>query len=274
MLLILFLNTINLFYLIYKCIKNTFHLKGEILLTYCYKHFRNSFISNLSLLIKDKYGITSRGKQHIGKFYDEYEEKYNYDIRSAMKNWSRKKNPAQPSLEALMSICNFFDCDMDFLLGKQKEKKKEYKTLSEFTRLSEKTCESIFNLPDGQLMILNAMFNERYGMKYVLQCMDEVALFLNHNGTIQLELIDDGSMDTTLRKSLKQDMQHHNTKEMLRYRLTRNIQQVLDDVLNDNDIREKARQEFFTKIEEENKIISREELGIPVPKERPKLPGE
>ena len=105
MLLILFLNTINLFYLIYKCIKNTFHLKGEILLTYCYKHFRNSFISNLSLLIKDKYGITSRGKQHIGKFYDEYEEKYNYDIRSAMKNWSRKKNPAQPSLEALMSLC-------------------------------------------------------------------------------------------------------------------------------------------------------------------------
>ena len=47
------------------------------------------------------------------------------------------------SIEKMACLCNTFDCDMDYLLGKQSCKRKEISTVHDITGLSEKAIEKL-----------------------------------------------------------------------------------------------------------------------------------
>ena len=72
----------------------------------------------------------------------------NFNVeRNTLSNWEREGGNL-PSIEALVLLCNLYDVDMDYILGKQQIPSKDIKTISELLSLSygniEKLCEETF----------------------------------------------------------------------------------------------------------------------------------
>ena len=72
----------------------------------------------------------------------------NFNVeRNTLSNWEREGGNL-PSIEALVLLCNLYDVDIDYILGKQQIQSKDIKTISELLSLSynnvEKLCKETF----------------------------------------------------------------------------------------------------------------------------------
>lgn len=71
------------------------------------------------------------------KFVDEFK---NVTIET-VRNWEQGRNV--PELETIYKICEFLNCDIDYLFARIDYKKHEFKYISEITGLSEKSIEML-----------------------------------------------------------------------------------------------------------------------------------
>lgn len=66
---------------------------------------------------------------------------------SIVKKWESKKDPkTYPKTENLLAMCELFNCDLDYLIGRIEEKKHDLKDICEITGLSESATEQIIEI--------------------------------------------------------------------------------------------------------------------------------
>lgn len=61
----------------------------------------------------------------------------------AVKAWEKPKGGSDPKLKNLLAMCELYDCDLDFLIGRIETRKHDIKTVCEITGLSEKAVEKL-----------------------------------------------------------------------------------------------------------------------------------
>lgn len=63
----------------------------------------------------------------------------------AVKAWEKRKDPSDPKLRNLLSLCDLYKCDLDYLIGRIDEQTHDNKTACELTGLSETAIIKIRN---------------------------------------------------------------------------------------------------------------------------------
>lgn len=60
-----------------------------------------------------------------------------------VKGWENAKKPVFPSLDKLVAMCELFDCDLDYLVGRREERTYDVKAIHDLTGLSAEAIEKI-----------------------------------------------------------------------------------------------------------------------------------
>ena len=148
------------------------------------------------------------------------------------------------SIEQLDSICDFFDCDTDYILCKQEEKKKEYKAISEFTNLSTTAAEEIMKMSPTEQKLLDRFFVVQPGMIWLIREMLKVASYTFQKGDIIINL-PDGEARSETTKELEITLNQYDARNMLSYTLQREIENLIDSILEDKEMQKQAHQEMI-----------------------------
>ena len=94
----------------------------------------------------------------------------------AVKAWEKSKNGSDPKLKNLLAMCELYQCDLDYLIGRIEERTHDNKTACELTGLSERAV----------IKIRNQQLN--YPMSEILSRMIESDRFENLLTTFRIYL--------------------------------------------------------------------------------------
>ncbi len=83
----------------------------------------------------------ARGK----KKQDDVAEALNIGSRTTISNWENPNNGSLPSFVDMVALCNYYDVDMDFLIGKSPIETKNIKAISEAINLSPENVKTLCN---------------------------------------------------------------------------------------------------------------------------------
>lgn len=61
--------------------------------------------------------------------------------RTTITNWENENIDSLPNIEDLMGLCNLFECDLDYVVGREKSKSKEIADIANQLHISEQTVE-------------------------------------------------------------------------------------------------------------------------------------
>ena len=89
-----------------------------------------------------------------------------------VKNWEQGYN--YPSIDTLIDLANYFDCDFDYLLGVQKQPRKIYAHVSEYTGFSENAVEHLLTLNknhDPAISLLSALIEDSDFLHHLSTCV-------------------------------------------------------------------------------------------------------
>ena len=84
-----------------------------------------------------------RARKDNGYTQKSFAEKFKISI-DTVKNWEQGRNV--PEIKTLEKLCNFFDCDLDYLFGNIECKKHDTQFIKDKTGLSEKAIEELHYL--------------------------------------------------------------------------------------------------------------------------------
>lgn len=87
----------------------------------------------------------------------------------AVKAWEKHKGGSDPKLKNLLAMCDLYNCDLDYLVGRIEKKTHDIQTVCEITGLSEKAVEKITSVkPHRDLSDLLPIDYMEVNGKYVL----------------------------------------------------------------------------------------------------------
>lgn len=95
--------------------------------------------------------------------------------RSVVKSWERFKKPVLPRLENLLSMCQLFECDLDYLIGSIEERTHDIKTACELTGLSTVAIERLQNSKTQCSKVASMLIESQYFELFV----DRYLVFLS-----------------------------------------------------------------------------------------------
>ena len=159
-------------------------------------------------------------------------------------NWENGITTTKMELCYVIALCNYFECDMDYLFGDQETKKKEYKFISEFTNLSTTAAEEIMKMSSAEQKLLDRFFTVQPGMIWLVKEMLKVASYIYQKGDIKINL-PDGEARSETTKELEVTLNEYDARDMLSYTLQREIEKMIDSVLDDEEMQEIAHKEMI-----------------------------
>lgn len=230
---------------------------------YDIKDYTNNFKQKLLALINDKYrDYNERERRKLFKKdfayeYDLDEKKFNYTANE----WLSGRNLA--SLDNLIRICSFFDCDIDYLITKQESFSKNISSASETTGLEYITIEEITNLSVSEKHIVDVIFGRSAISTSLVRTIREM-LFYSHpsiknNSYIKLD------KDLTARDKdydeLETEINEHQIVDILSQRLSLEMHEIIETLSKDevltSEILNDYKNKFFRK---HRKLLSDSEL--------------
>lgn len=202
------------------------------------------FPSKLDKIVSERYGKRS-------EFVNDYFERFNSDIENASKSWFSGRST--PKSNVLYNLCVLLDCDIEYLLGNQHEYRREYKTGSDITGLSEKSIEHIIKLTTAQRKALDIMF-EYYDMNRFLQSLITAASFINMDGEITISLnsaayqsgenVTDNQFESPKKQAeLEEKLNSYSSKELLMFQINQDSLKMIEHVLDNDAFKEEAKKE-------------------------------
>lgn len=121
-------------------------------------------ITSLSTIANRLYSLRLESHTKVSKLAEYISENYSKtrdldSIRTEYYKW--ENGTSQPSLEMLLHLCNFYDCEIDYLLGKIEEKKHLHADIKEETGLSTEAIKRIVT-PRGNLFLDTLITSEEF----------------------------------------------------------------------------------------------------------------
>ncbi len=123
---------------------------------YDYDYYREHFKDKFIKLLDCKYNA-EKARARRGLFIGEFEKRYNHDLGETIKNWfkTNELQRAVPSMDVLIKICNFFDCDLDYFFTKQNVFRSTFNHASQYIGLDYETVERLSKYSPEEKEILN-----------------------------------------------------------------------------------------------------------------------
>lgn len=220
-----------------------------------------NFPSKLDKIVSKRYGKRS-------SFVDDYFDRFGVDINNASKKWF--SGSTMPRLNVLYNLCVLLDCDLEYLLGNQRDFRREYKTGSDITGLSTTSVEHIIKLTSAQKQALDIMF-KCYDMNRLLQSLITAASFISVDGEITISLnsaayqsgenTDDNQFTSPKKhKELEEKLNSYNSKELLMFQINQASLKMIEHVLDDDIFKEEAKKETRLLIKKRFKQNNPEEI--------------
>lgn len=119
---------------------------------YSYDYYKENFLDKFNALLARKYHDLPPHKRKPA-FYNDT------GMKDKVSNWI-KRNPLErsvPSLDTLLDLCGFFDCDIDYFLTDQTEPRSDYGHASLYIGLDYETTERISEYPQKLKELLNVI---------------------------------------------------------------------------------------------------------------------
>ena len=63
--------------------------------------------------------------------------------RTTVTTWESNSNTILPDIQTIIDICNFFDCDLDYLFGKSNIKSQDHDTISNLLHISKESINAL-----------------------------------------------------------------------------------------------------------------------------------
>lgn len=153
--------------------------------------------------------IDSRFNKHTD-FYKEFDKKYGTNISQTCKQWLKGNN--FPKIDHIIYLCDFFDCDIEYLLTPQIEFKQIDKKVSDSTGLSQNTIKNIRTLDYLDRIIFDRLISQYSLLPDFTQSIKRMLSFHAYDAKAKIVL------DNTLKK-------------------VENGLSILEDTLNQSDMR-------------------------------------
>lgn len=225
--------------------------------------YADNFKQKLSSLIDNKYRNCDK-RERRKLFKKDYSNAYNIDERkfnNTSNEWLSGRNLA--SLDNLLKICSFFDCDIEYLITKQNVFSKNIENASITTGLDYTTIDELTNLPISEKHIVDAIFGRTIVSTNLIRTIREI-LYYSHPITKNQTYIklDKG---LTARDKDYEELEHELNKneviDILSYKLTFEMHKIIEALSNDeklsNEINQDYKNKFFKK---HKKILAADEL--------------
>lgn len=234
----------------------------EILRYNLEQDFETHFKDKLNDLIDHKYKNLSERKRRP-TFKKEFAETYflDYDkVSNTVNGWLSRGTVA--SFENLVRICNFFNCDMDYLISNQDCFSKGIAGASEVTGLEYITIEELSKLSTAEKHIVDAICSRTIISHRLIQLIKEMLYYAHpitkNNSHIVLDL------HLTARDQSYQELEHElNKSELLDIfsnRLVLAMHELLDTLFKDTDLLQEISADYRNKYFKEHKLLSSSEL--------------
>lgn len=192
--------------------------------------------------------------------------KYLYPKEAALCTTSNDKNSAirkirnwqdgysmPKTVNELLSICELFDCDVEYIIGKQHHFRNASLDAIERTGLDEITIEELSKLSTTEKHIVNALFSRTVGSFNLLKLIKEM-LFYSHPNAKNNAHISLDSEITSKSKDMEELEKKLNDTEILNllsYKLSIEMQRIIECLTNDetltNEIYSEYKKLYFTK---------------------------
>ena len=178
--------------------------------------------------------IDSRFKKHTD-FYKEFDKKYGTNISQTCKQWLKGNN--FPKIDHIIYLCDFFDCDIEYLLTPQKEFKQIDKKVSEETGLSQNTIKTIRTLDYLDRIIFDRLISQYSLLPSFTQSIKRMLSFHSYNTKAKIVL------DDTLKKvenglSILEDTLNQSDMKALIYSTVDNsVHNAVSSLLEDEELK-------------------------------------
>ena len=141
--------------------------------------YADNFKQKLSSLIDNKYRNCDK-RERRKLFKKDYSNAYNIDekkFNNTSNEWLSGRNLA--SLDNLLKICSFFDCDIEYLITKQNVFSKNIENASITTGLDYTTIDELTNLPISEKHIVDAILGRTIISTNLIRIIREI-LYYSH----------------------------------------------------------------------------------------------
>ena len=107
--------------------------------------YEDSLRKNLKKLRKSK-GLTQEG------FAEEFQRQTGINTSvDTVRKWESETRGNPPRVETLFALCAFYNCDLDFLIGRIEERRHDIRYIKEITGISERAIDQIIRLNEGDI---------------------------------------------------------------------------------------------------------------------------
>lgn len=107
--------------------------------------FKESLRKNLKMLRESK-GLTQE------QFAEEFQNQTGINTSVyTVSTWESEARGNPPRMETLLALCAFYDCDLDFLIGRIEERRHDIRYIKEITGISESAIDQIIRLNEGDI---------------------------------------------------------------------------------------------------------------------------
>lgn len=160
----------------------------------------------------------------------------NFAIRK-IRNWQDGFSMPK-TINELLSLCELFDCDVEYIIGKQRHFRNDSLDAIERTGLDEITIEELSKLSTTEKHIVNALFSRTIGSFNLLKLIKEM-LFYSHPNAQNNAHISLDSEITSKSKDMEELEKKLNDTEILNllsYKLSLEMQNIIECLTNDKDL--------------------------------------
>lgn len=83
--------------------------------------------------------------------------------RTTVTTWESNSNTILPDIQTIIDICNFFDCDLDYLFGKSNIKSQDHDTISNLLHISKESIDALRDNSDYGELVNKIINNKAFG---------------------------------------------------------------------------------------------------------------
>lgn len=83
--------------------------------------------------------------------------------RTTVTTWESNSNTILPDIQTIIDICNFFDCDLDYLFGKSNIKSQDHDTISNLLHISKESINALRDNSDYGELVNKIINNKAFG---------------------------------------------------------------------------------------------------------------
>lgn len=182
-----------------------------------------------------------------------------------IRNWQEGYSMPK-TINELLSLCELFDCDVEYIIGKQEHFRNDNLDAIEKTGLEEITINELSKLTNSEKHIIDALFSRTNGSSNLLKLIKEMLFYSHPNAKNNAHISLDNEITSRNKDmaELEKNLNDTDILSLLSYRLGLEMQNIINALSNDKKLTDEIYSEY-------KKLYFKKHLKIQSVSDLPKL---